>query len=419
MTDHAETSAPLTTQPLHRAAGRIFALDAFQRALIGLVLLRIIVALIFLLDILPLDLRQGIYLHHGGDQFEMMTLARSLLRGRPNSSVVGLGQPLVMAFWLRVLRLPNPDYYTDLVVPLVIINGFVLGGLSVALVGMIAKRTLNDAKMALGAAAIWALLPFFTYFAFFWHFDPVLLRASNVPKLGWLNGLSDAPAVFALLMMVAVLVQASPQHNNPSFWRMLVVGLMGGITILFRVHLATAVLFVLIYIVFVHGWQAMMVALGGTLIAYLPQAWYNQLLFGFPLTTGYISSEDALTHGGLTSRPLNDIIESLPFRPENIIETLGYVFGRRPWIAVPVLIVLIATGVAIVLLRRRHGGAVAAILAGTPLAYLLPMAFTGPFSEDILRFSIPAMPFLTILGIAVAFEASRIIIIRYSETERH
>jgi hypothetical protein len=74
---------------------------------------------------------------------------------------------------------------TDIAAPLVLINGFLLGGLSVMVVGGIARNVTRDDRVGVWAAALWAITPLFTYFAFFWHFDPVVLRSSMVPKVGW------------------------------------------------------------------------------------------------------------------------------------------------------------------------------------------------------------------------------------------
>ncbi len=91
------------------------ALDAVQRGFLALLGVRWLLCWLFLLNILPLDLRAGWYLHHGGDQDLMFSLARSIITGVPEESVVGIAQSLVMIPWVILLQ---PYYYVEMVVPL-------------------------------------------------------------------------------------------------------------------------------------------------------------------------------------------------------------------------------------------------------------------------------------------------------------
>jgi hypothetical protein len=152
-------------------------------------------------------------------------------------------------------------------------------------------------------------------------------------------------------------------------------------------------MFLIGYVLVVYGWRALLeVALGG-LIGYLPQAWYNSIAFGLPLTTGYLSlyRTDFENPGG---RPLSTILTTLPFHPRHIVELFDYYIGRRPWVSIPLVVVaalLILTTIAI---WKRRGWKAVALLIGVPLSYLGVMSTAWPFRDDVIRFSIPAMPYL-------------------------
>lgn len=362
---------------------------------------RWVVALLFMLNVIPLDLRYKWYLHHGGDQAHFLALATSLLKGQPEPRLVGIGQALVMMPWVAILK---PYNYLELVAPLVVINGFILGGLSVLLVGGIAWQMVKQRSVALVAAAIWALLPLIAYFSFFWHFDAVKVRSSTVPAVGWLNGLSDGPAMFFTLLSVWLLARIMDQGKQPPFWDLAGIGASLSLIIMFRVHFALAVALMLVYVVLAHGWRSLAVVVGAGLIMYIPQAWYNQVVFGLPITTGYISAYDVEGWGGTLYRPLSDIIRVLPFNPAQINTLFEYYLGRRPWLLIPLLGLIAVALYILVVLQRKYGWHSVTLLLGVPLAYLGPMAFTWPFRQAILRFSMPIYPFVIIVCVYAGWQ---------------
>lgn len=383
-----------------------------QCGLVLLLLARWLLDILFLLNVIPLEIRLGWHLHHGGDQEYMYDLARSLAEGVPEESVVGLGQALVMAPWVALLK---PEAYIDIVVPLVIINGFILGGLSVLLVGGVARsvgdhlsrqsggpaRAIVD-RVALIAAGIWAMLPLVAYFSFFWHPREAVMRSAAAPKLAWLNGLSDGPAVFFLLLATFLLARAL--QRRAGFWRMLGTGAALGAAITFRFHVVPMAMALLVYVAVAYGWRSLLTALGGGLIAYLPQAWYNLAVFNFPFTTGYVSFSDMQNYGGTFRRSPADFLTNVPYYPDQIWASLVAAWGRMPWLFVLAGLALIACGVGLVWVLRRADWRPLALLIAAPLVYLLPMMAAFNFGEDVIRFTMPALPSLMVaalLGIAV------------------
>lgn len=375
------------------------ALDGTQRGLLALMLARWVLALAFILNLLPLELRDPVYhwyLQHGGDQEQMMSLARSILAGSPEESVVGLGQALVMLPWIALL---HPTRYIEMVAPLVIINGFLLAGLSVLWVGGIARALTNSRAVALGAAAVWAFLPLAAYFGFFWHPEAVTLRSAMVPKVGWLNGLSDGPATFFLLLAVFLLAGVHGAASERNFGRLVGTGAALGVAVTFRVHTAPMAAFLMAYVLVAHGWRGLLAVSGGAALGYLPQAWYNWAVFGLPFTTGYISYGDLLNWGGTLQRPLKDILTNLPFHPRYLAETLGYFLGRRPWLLIPLVGSLAVLVLATLALWRERGWRAVALLIGAPLAYVAPLALAFNFREDMVRFLMPCLALWSVVGV--------------------
>ncbi len=362
-----------------------------MRILWSLVALRIGIALIFMLNILPLSLRYKWYLHHGGDQDIMFRLAYSIIRGQPSLEVVGIGQPLVMIPWILILA---PYNFLEMAAPLVVINGFILGGLSVLLLGLLMWHITQNKWVAWVSAALWSVTPLIAYFGFFWHFDPDIVRSSVVPKIGWLNGLSDPPPAFLMLLAVMLLARCLHASKSPSWRQMLGIGIPIGLAVTFRPHLIPMALFLLGYVLLVYGWRALASASVGTLIGYIPQAWYNLIMFKTPLAVGYVAKYDALDQ-----RPLSEIINSLPFQPANLIVFVERYIGGRPWLLLPLLVALSCGALVVIVLWRRSGWKAVALLIVAPLSYLGPIALSWPFRDDVIRFSLPVIPFT--IGILV------------------
>jgi hypothetical protein len=348
--------------------------------------------------VLPLAMRSGWHLHQGGDNAEIFELARSIVIGAPEESVVGLGQAIVMMPWIALF---NAYLYPDIAAPMSLFDGFLLGGLSVLLVGALARTLTRDGRTALGAAAVWAVLPLLAYVGFFWHPQAEILASTTVPKVAWLNGLSDGPTVFILLIATLLLARVMDRREIP-FGRSAAVGVLLGLALTWRLQLAPMVAFLLLYVLAVYGGRAFATALGGALIGYLPQAAYNMSAFGLPFTTGYISYGDITQYQGTLRRPLSDILQSMPFHPVNPLSQVIYFVGRRPWLLVPLVIGLAVGAVVLITLWRERGWRTVALLLGAPLAYQLPIMATDVFREDAIRLSMPLIPGLIIAAVYVA-----------------
>ena len=362
--------------------------------------LRLLIALLFLTFTIPLELGEPWYLQHGGDQRLMFDLGQSLIHGPAIQSVVGIGQALVMA---PLIALTGATDYPDIVQPLTILNGCILGPLSVLIVGGLALIMTRQRALSAIVAFFWAFLPLLAYGAFFWHPENTVVRSAMVPKVGWLTGLSDPPATFFLLAAVLLLARLI-SADRPRFYWLLAAGMALGLAMDFRAHTAFMIAFLAGYVWWAEGGRGLLVLVGGGLLTYLPQAWYNQLAFGLPFTIGYITYGDIANFGGTFRRPWNDIISNLWFSPRNFVETIAYFIGNRAWLALPLII---GGGLLVFTLRfiqRHYGWKTTALLVLSPLAYLLPLLATYNFRDDPIRMLMPIIPMLLIVALIGIFQ---------------
>jgi len=370
-------------------------ISRLHRGLILLVTLRLVIVLLIMLNVLvmPPQMRRGWYLHHGGDQEIMFRLAHSLVDGHPTREVIGLGQPMVMALFIW---LTGAQDYFGIVVPLVLINGFVLGGLSVVVLGLLTKHTTKDETTALWAAAIWAVAPLLVYLIFHssWRW-----QGFYVPKIGWLNGLSDPPAAFFALLSVAILAGLLDAPMAPSRHQWMALGLSLGAAVVFRVHLLFIVVFLVGYCLVVYGPKVLLwIGIGG-LLAYLPQAIYNLVVFQTPFTTGYLSAAAS------SDTTVSEVLTTLPFHPKHLLDLWALQIAPHPVVIIGLLVISAAVVMSTVSLWKRRGWKEAALLVGAPLSYLLPMLTAWPVVLDPIRFSLPAIPFLIAV---VAYSVARL-----------
>lgn len=415
--DHIRLRLP---GPLMAVVRRWRALDPVGRGLIGFGLARWAIAAVFLLNVLPLELREGWFLYHQAGEEHIFSLAMSIAQGTPEQSVVGIGQPLVLLPWIWLLK---PTEFADLIVPLVLINGFVLGGLSVIVIGRLAQRVTGRDRMALWAGGLWAVLPLLAYFAFFWYDvpAPAVVRSTAVPELGWLNGLTDGPATFFVMVAMLLIVTLYYSHHEdlrsgrarrwvhrglaPLQGHLIAIGVCMGVAMMYRVHVAPMVGVMLAVVWWLYGWRSLLIVCAAGLIAYIPQMWYNQVIFRFPLTVGYISWEDAPEFGGFFQRPLSSRLEMLYVSGESLVYLWDLTIKRRPWLIIPLVFTVLLIVQVGVRLGHERGWAIPVLLIGGPVVYTGLMMTTWPFRMDVSRFLLPVFPYLLILCVYAAGQA--------------
>jgi hypothetical protein len=186
---------------------------------------------------------------------------------------------------------------------------------------------------------------------------------------------------------------------------MFLIGLPIGLAVIFRPHLIPMALFLLAYVLVVYGWRLLAVAGLGAMVGYIPQAWYNIVMFKTPLALGYVAKYDVLYE----HRSFSEIINSLPFQPANLLIFVERYIGARPWLLIPVVLGAACAALVVIVLWRRSGWKAVALFVVAPLSYLGPIVLSWPFRDDVIRFSLPAIPF----GIGIAVVAAVIVMSRW------
>ncbi len=363
--------------------------------LLGAVLLRIALIAAIVLRVIEVGQSVGWQFYHGGDERQLADLAVSLLQNDPIASPLNIAQPLWLAFWFRVLGVY--DYWTALT-PLVITNALILGPLSVGLVGALTWTAFRDRAAVVLAASGWALTPLLGVYGFFWHPSGDLLRDTSVPRLAWLNGLADGPAAFFLLLGVLLVLLGTKKRPASWDWLAFFSGLVLGFAVIFRIHMVFAAGFLFLYTAVVRGWRPAAVMFGGLTAGYLPQAWYNQVVFHFPVWSGYYSLQTARTRHFTWAF----VVEVMPFSIGALFNNVFSLIQSRAWLVIPALLGLAFAGLVLWMLSRYSDWKTAVLLLVTPVVYLLPLMLTTFFREDMVRFIMPALPLLAVPG-AFAF----------------
>jgi len=211
------------------------------------------------------------------------------------------------------------------------------------------------------------------------------------------------------LLTAVVLLATVVSSDRPRFAALLGAGASLGLAMDFRAHTAFMIVFLVGYVWWSEGWLSLLVLAGGGLLTYLPQAWYNQLVFGLPFTVGYISYGDMPNFGGTFRRPWNDVFSNLWFSPRHFVETFTYFIGNQAWLIVPPIIGVGLFIITLLTFQRRYGWKTTVLLLMSPLAYLLPLLATYNFRDDPVRMLIPVIPMLLIIMLIGLFEIGRII----------
>lgn len=368
----------------------------FASLLAGLVILRVVMVVLLMADVPHLNNHvPPWFFHTGGDQQNYFILARDLSEGQITDEKVSLGSSLLMVPFVWLFRATQ---YRDLVAPLVIFNGLLLGSASVALTGLIGKHYTGDERVGLLGAAAWLSLPIVIYVAIGIHPAAEMLRGSLLPKIMWLTGISDGPASFGILVSVLALGMGRVRDDRLAYF---VAGLGFGWAVMYRIQVAPAVAFVLGLLVLARAWRGLAwVSLGG-LIGYLPQAVLNTITYGLPFYTGYLRSLDPFNP--VPRRPLPQLLRELPYSPAALVNSFAFFFERYAWLA-PALAMVAAIGLLVfVALWRKRDWFFASVLLGLPAFYVMVNVSVYFFQSDPVRFSMLAYPYLLVAGAFLVF----------------
>jgi hypothetical protein len=374
----------------------------FGLLLLSMMALRWLMLTLLLFGIPRLPLRADWLIYPQGDQELIFFAAFHLSRGIVRPTVAGFGQVLVMLFfwnaqdwplWVRFIRPWTGRHvrfvsYLDIMPDMVFFNAFLLGGLSIMLVGLLARAVTGRKSIGLATAAWWLVFPYLIVPIRCLHLDPGGSRADIVPTLLWMNGLSDGPGFFFVLLSTWL---ASLCLRRSRAWLLASFGVSLAVSITFRAATLPAVLVLWAVVAYRLGWRGALIASGAAALAYVPQAAYNQAAFGFPLTSGslYVGAEPGVPRN-LSTDPLSTFLH---FDPRYPGATIAQFIARCPLLmaSLPIAGLVVAWGM--VALWRQHGWERAALLAA-PLPYLGAVVMFVGFRQDPVRYTMLAYPHL-------------------------
>ena len=331
-----------------------------DRVYLGFALLRLLIVLLLIVGFPPLESHDGWYFHHGGDQNYYFDFGEVLTRGTFEQYFsVNLGMPALMAL---AIRATGAATYSDLLPVVVLLNGFLLGGLSVLVVGRLAERLTRRERCGYLAAGLWALMPWLLWLLFWPHPRADWVRMPYVPGVAWLQGGPDGPGVFfAVLGAYFLAWSLDSRQLRWAFFS----GAAFGMMLLFRVHFAVFILLgVLALGLKRRGWHVALFSIAAAAL-YLPQVLYNRLA--------------------------NIVAFSY------LVDAAQALLGRGALIAV----VVVVAGLLAVWGFHRAGRSLgwdrAVLLFGATPAAIGVLSFSPIFIENAYRFSLPAAPFLLVL----------------------
>ena len=393
------------------AASTFLTEGRFRLALVVMVALRWLMLLLFLFNVPPLEPRNQWLMWPGADQDRIYFAAHWMLRGRAWRTEAGLGQVLVMAFLSSLQKLPLWVHYIrpwtgrhfswvsylDILPEMVMLNAFLLGGLSIVLVGLMGRDVTRRKSIGLTAAALWLLYPYIIWLVTRQYTLSAFLPRAQGPDVAWMNGMPDGPAVFFVLLS-SWLAWRSMQRGGR--WLLPLLGYALTASILFRAVMFPTVLWIWGLVAYKRGWQDALRVSVAAALAYLPQAIYNQAAFGFPVTSGY------LYIGTYPERPrdfLHDPVSSFILFGLNYLPgSARKVIENAPILVPALLIGGIVFGLALVWLWRERGRESALLLA-TPLPYLALVVTFLSFGTEPVRYTMLVPPYVMIGGVYVLY----------------
>ncbi len=368
-----------------------------DRVYLGFALLRLLIVLLLIVGFPPLESHDGWYFHHGGDQNYYFDFGEVLTRGTFEQYFsVNLGMPALMAL---AIRATGAATYSDLLPVVVLLNGFLLGGLSVLVVGRLAERLTRRERCGYLAAGLWALMPWLLWLLFWPHPRADWVRMPYVPGVAWLQGGPDGPGVFfAVLGAYFLAWSLDSRQLRWAFFS----GAAFGMMLLFRVHFAVFILLgVLALGLKRRGWHVALFSIAAAAL-YLPQVLYNRLASLVLGTPGYNPWLPGYLYFGVL-----DVMAETAYYADNpgmnivafsyLVDAAQALLGRGALIAV----VVVVAGLLAVWGFHRAGRSLgwdrAVLLFGATPAAIGVLSFSPIFIENAYRFSLPAAPFLLVL----------------------
>lgn len=380
----------------YRSIGALWSSKNVDLVLLVCVLVRLIIVSLLIVGFPPLQSHDGFYFHHGGDQDYYFEYGRVLSIGSfERYFAVNLGQPAIMAISIWLF---SSDTFSEILPILVLVNGYLFGGLSVILVGRLAYRLAGSFRAAWLAAALWAVMPWVIWLVSLVHPSRTWLQAPYVPGVAWLQGIPDGPAVFFALMGLYFLVTWL-DTDQPAL--LVASGVALGVMMLFRFQMVSILLLALLVIVIERRTISCIGLAVSAIVAYLPQVIYNHISSTLAGVSSIIAWLPGYLYSGLVDPLSNEIywrnpeFNFLHFMPGHTNSPL--LATTALWIlGIGVLLVLVVVGV--IARGSCMGRGRSFISYAAPWASIGAPMLSPIFLENVYRFSLPATPFLALLG---------------------
>jgi len=351
-------------------------------AVFALVLLRLLMWWLFQHDLPRMEIHDGWYFYHGGDQDLYFKAAQSLLAEQPMSMTASAGWSFVLAGMLKFM---NGSQYVE-ILPLVVIgNGLWLALLSVPVMAQLALALTGNRWQAWLAAALWTLLPYLLWLGFAFHVDAANLRNAYVSRQMWVSGITDGSSLFFIMLGLVIILRAR-RFRTGAWLGFLVGGISLGWGTAIRIQVFPVVVVTLAALAWARQWQAVGLVLIGGLIGFTPQLWYGWASTGYPLNLPYFVEWIHWDKQGTFIINL----QTIQANPGSLLGNL-LSWARRLPVLVAAVVVGGLVGLAAFARRWRVDAVAAMILFGAPLGSFGLHVVTYIYPTDPLRYTLPAV----------------------------
>ncbi|MBM4423113.1 MAG: hypothetical protein FJ030_06920 [Chloroflexi bacterium] len=345
---------------------------------------RLVMGMLLMLDVPKLASHDGWYFRHGGDASLYVELGIAIDSGHPKPTTVGAGLPLLIAL---IHRLAGGETYYDFLPYLVPLNGFLLAGASVWIVGQTALYLSGSCRQALLAAAVWIFLGYALWLGLGLHWDAENLRDAHLSRQMWMNGITDPPSLFLAMLGLMLTVRAYSASGNRALMTYAFAGAAFGLGCAFRIHTAAIAAAAFAALLWNRRWSGLAFLAAGFVVGFSPQLWHNAVTSPSIINTPYLSGWLGFSADGRFYFRWN----VMPISPGFFRDSIA-VLTRGNWlVAIVELALLLSVAYAFARCWRHRGSFAALVMFGAPAASLALHVTTFVFAGDPIRFSLPAI----------------------------
>jgi hypothetical protein len=364
----------------------------YYRGLIFIIIGHLLILSLFAANIIPQQTKNPnrvFWFHQGGDNYGYFAQARAIYSGEFSPNRFPLGFPIMI---LPALWFNNEATHDDLLEPIALFWSTVMYPIAIVMLAWLTQQISQGRWLALLAAGIFALLPilWFLLFNLIWNAKMAEIIAIHST---WAQMLSDGPTAFFTLLAVVLFILV--RKRDYALSSVILLGAILGFVGMIRftgllIALVIGGLFLL-----EKRWREVVILLLVALIFFAPQMIYNLYLFDSPFTTGY---------------------SDLPTPPPAGLFNVTYLLGAfaKIWERLGIL-TLVGTGLAItafswiISVLWRKDRIEALLIAGWFGSYAaLYSIYYYSWTGALMRFMIPVMPVVALLGAVLIQEIVRL-----------